>query len=161
MGTVPNKQSLFFQLGTCRALSYLSYLDQWRRQHRFPLPPAEQCASRGGAQKVDQLPKDRPWHLVPTPEVEMGKEWPERVNKKELYFMRYVLRTLNWTERNSEKYDMMGGLVWKPVTAVPVVPAVELLIGQRGPSSWHFDRSQAQENNNNIQNFLQLSVTWE
>ena len=55
-----------------------------------------------------------------------GKEWPARVNKKELYFMRYVLRTLNWTERNSEKYDMMGGLVWKPVTAVPVVPAADL-----------------------------------
>ena len=69
------------------------------------------------------------------------------------------LRTLNWTERNSEKYGMMGGLVWNPVTAVPLVPAAELLIGQCGPSSWHFDRSQAQENNNNIQNFLQLSIT--
>ena len=39
------------------------------------------------------------------------------------------------TERNSEKNGMMGGLVLKPVTAVPVVPAAELLIGQS--ISWY------------------------
>ena len=39
------------------------------------------------------------------------------------------------TERNSEKNGMMGGLVLKLVTAVPVVPAAELLICQS--SSWY------------------------
>ena len=33
----------------------------------------------------------------------------------------------------AEKYGMMGGLVQKPVIAIPIVPKAELLIGQLGP----------------------------